>query len=362
MKGKKLISTLLMLSMIQLIPLFAFAETAKPTVKDFTKSGNKNTAVHFTQKDFNDNFTHEDAPDAQKIRMLSVPEAASEGELKVGEDLAEANNEYTIESMDTLVFHPATDFTGSVSFRWQAYNGTEWSENEAQCTIEIADAAPSPSPEPTETPTPAPTLQPLHYEDMPEHWAAYSAGMLGSMGVIVGEEVNGLFFYYPDTVQNRIEFITYANGVFGIAPADDLTNFPFADENLPGYVKKQAMAAYNAGILSGSLEDDGKLYLHPYQQLTRIAAIKIIDSALKVETPNTEPLDFADKYDIPEWGEQAVKNMEGYGIVRGYDDNTLRPWENLTKAHTAEMLYQSLKYEKQRALTNQKYLPLKFMK
>ena len=35
--------------------------------------------------------------------------------------------------------------------------------------------------------------------------------------------------------------------------------------------------------------------------------------------------------------------MEAYGIVKGYEDNTFRPYDNITKAQAAEMLYQVFK-------------------
>ena len=98
-----------------------------------------------------------------------------------------------------------------------------------------------------------------------------------------------------------------------------------------------------SGFNIGAAEGDA-LYLHPYDKVTRIEAAKILDNALKVETPNTNELDFADANTIPEWGIQALKNMEGYGIIRGFDDNTFRPYSSITKAQAAEMLWQTLKY------------------
>ena len=42
---------------------------------------------------------------------------------------------------------------------------------------------------------------------------------------------------------------------------------------------------------------------------------------------------------------QSVKNLVGYGIIKGFEDNTLRPYDNITKAQTAEMIYQMMKYD-----------------
>lgn len=369
---KKLISSILAMSMLIACTFTAAADTQKPQVTDFEKTGYKNTTVNFTIKDFNDHFTHEDAPDVTVVRIVTLPYATA-GSLLLGDKAVEANQEIEAGAIDSLVFKPSKDVVGKASFQWQASNGTEYSENLAVCNITITDETPDPSasatsepstpasPEASDTATPDPAVKPLVYQDMMEgHWGAYSAGMLGTQGIIVGEEVRNRFYFYPEKQLNRIEFIIYTNGIFGVEPAEDLSQFPFSDEGLPGYIKKQAQAAFNSGIISGAADGD-KRYLNPYDKLTRIECVTIINNALKVETPNTDPLDFADAADIPEWGVQAVKNMEGYGIIRGFEDNTLRPWSHISKAQAAEMLYQCQKYQKQRALTNQKYLPVSFM-
>ena len=106
---------------------------------------------------------------------------------------------------------------------------------------------------------------------------------------------------------------------------------------------RQAIAAYEAGIITGSSEGD-KLFLHPFDMLTRAEAAKILDNGLKLTHPATDELSFADSSSVPGWAVQAVKNMEAYGIVKGYEDNTFRPYDNITKAQAAEMLYQVFKY------------------
>ena len=178
---------------------------------------------------------------------------------------------------------------------------------------------------------------------MDDHWGAYSAGLLATKGYIVGEEIQDRFFFYPDKVLTRIDFIIMVNSIFGVKPKDSTADNPFADQNVQSYVLRYAIAAHEAGIISGA-DEGGALYLHPYDRVTRMEAVKILDNALKLEHPNTEEMDFADSDQIPEWGVQALKNMEGYGIIRGFDDNTFRPNSNITKAQAAEMLYQTLKY------------------
>ncbi|MBE7010110.1 MAG: S-layer homology domain-containing protein [Ruminococcaceae bacterium] len=178
---------------------------------------------------------------------------------------------------------------------------------------------------------------------MLRHWGAYSAGMLGAEGIIVGEEIGGHFYFYPDKQLTRIDFIILTNSIFGIKTKDSTADSPFADAGVPDYMLRQAIAAYEAGLISGSPQG-GKLYLHPFEALTRAEAAKILDNGLKLQYPARNALDFSDAGDIPGWAAQAITNLESYGIIRGYEDNTFRPAAPVNKAQAGEMLYQTYKY------------------
>lgn len=119
---------------------------------------------------------------------------------------------------------------------------------------------------------------------------------------------------------------------------------PFADAaEIPAWANLYAKAAYDAGIISGSLEN-GKLYFHPYDVLTRIEIIQILDKTIKPDTVNMTRSEYADMYLVPEWGRQAVQNMTDYGILKGYDDNTVRPYVKINRAMSAEFILQILNY------------------
>ena len=120
---------------------------------------------------------------------------------------------------------------------------------------------------------------------------------------------------------------------------------PFADaEETPAWMNLQAKAAYDAGIIKGSLEGD-KLYLRASEKLTRLESIAMLNNTIK---PDAEPEDLPDYTDldiVPEWGIPYISNMTAYGLVRGYDDGTVRPFAKITRAMAAEMILQTIKYK-----------------
>ena len=64
---------------------------------------------------------------------------------------------------------------------------------------------------------------------------------------------------------------------------------------------------------------------------------------------NEEDLEFIDAMDIPSWSLGAIKNMVGYQIINGYDDNTFKPGTTITRAELAEMLYKAIKEKENQA-------------
>ncbi len=339
-------------------PVWAERVNDPLVANDFKKQTPKNTTLNFTIRDFTDSVN---PPAGGSLSHITLAQLTNEkaGTLRLGTELAKVGTAIATDQLDQLNFVPAKDYVGEAIFTWDAHYGTDAvSPYPSAVTIVIGDGQDAPEdsetqtpvPTPTATPTPSeppadvPTQKPLQYEDMLEHWGAYSAGMLGAEGIIVGEEIGGHFYFYPDKTLTRIDFIILANSIFGIKTKDSLDGNPFADTNVPSYMLRQAIAAYENGIITGT-KRDGLLFLNPYDKLTRVEAAKILDNGLALKHPATEPLSFADSSSIPAWAEQAVKNMEAYGIVKGYSDNTFRPYNAITKAQAAELLYQTFKYQ-----------------
>lgn len=242
-----------------------------------------------------------------------------------------------------FVYTPFTDETGTDVFTFRITSGTEQS-NIATCSIAITEEA---TPAPDTSPTPEPLG--FVYTDMTDHWANYSAVKMVERDIIKGERIGSKYYFYPDLMLKRMDVVQYLLAALGAenTQIDTDNTHIFADSTqYPEYINRAAYIAYKLGIIEGEQNGD-KLLLNPYKNITRVEMMKMIDRAMNPKTRSDVELTFIDKHLIPDWAVQYVKNMVGYGIVKGYDDNSLRPNEEVNKAQTVEMLYQMIKYNEE---------------
>lgn len=244
--------------------------------------------------------------------------------------------EITSESGD-FSYTAFTDETGTDSFSFRV-NSPAGESNISTCSVTVQ----------TPEDEPLPTSQPLSfvYRDMVTHWGNYSAVKMVEAGVMKGERIGNKYYFYPDKTLNRLDCINYILASLYVESDDVPDNmYIFADsDKYADYVNLAAAKAYDLGIIEGSIGDDGQLYLNPFSPVKRVELIKMLDTAIGDKINSRAALNFADNNMIPEWASQHIQNMLGYGIIQGYDDNTLRPFNNVTKAEATEMLYQTIKY------------------
>ena len=122
---------------------------------------------------------------------------------------------------------------------------------------------------------------PFYYVDMQSSWANYSASHLADMGIMVGENYNGEYFFKPNTLVKRSDFVIAMLSVLNISVDDSLqTTFKFADDSdIADWLKPYAYTAYEEGIIKGSLEN-GKLYFNGDKNITRAEAATIINNSI----------------------------------------------------------------------------------
>ena len=53
---------------------------------------------------------------------------------------------------------------------------------------------------------------------------------------------------------------------------------------------------------------------------------------------NNSQTDFYDSYLIPKYASNAVKNVSEYGLMKGYDDGSFRPYIKITRGMLADIL------------------------
>lgn len=376
---------------LAIFPGVAFAQSL--VAEDFAKSTPKNTILKFSAADFSSRTNPPSGQTLVSVRFDQVTNSAA-GNLKIGGSIIAKGFKASVQDLNSLVFEPSPNYEGEAIFTWTAiysrgqspYPGAvvitvgagdkapselaeekppvkpesekpkqDASENKGQSNdkTSVPEKKPSDSgktKEPAKTEnnikeTPQNTgLKPLRYEDMLTHWGAYSAGMLASRGYVIGEDYGNNFYFRPDDKIDRLSFVLMVNSIFGVKPADSMANNPFSDKNVPSYVMRVGISAYEYDVIAGTEGKDGKLYFYPYQNITRAEAITILDYALSLDTYGVDAAEFRDVKQIPDWAMQSVKNLEAYGIIQGFEDNTIRPKECITRAQAAEMVWQALKF------------------
>lgn len=369
--------------------VFSLGVFAEPLIAgDFTKTTPKDTTLKFSAQDFIGNSTPPDGASLTRVKFDQVTNEAS-GKLLIGKNALNKGNTVSVDDLNKLSFVPTAGYEGEAIFTWTAIYSKGQSPFPGAVIITIGSgtsapseiikteesAQPSKAPAKTQAPkkettkkktpakkndskkevaeTPTPIqkeskassgLKPLRYEDMLTHWGAYSAGMLGSRGYVIGEDYGNHFYFRPDEKITRFEFVLMVNAIFGVDPDDNLNNNPFSDKNAPAYMMRVGSAAHEYDIIEGNKGKDGKLYFYPEDPITRAEAITIIDYALRLDSYGVEKAEFTDYNQIPDWAEQSVNNLEAYGIVQGYEDGSLRPNTHITRAQAAEMVWQALKF------------------
>ncbi|NQX58142.1 fibronectin type III domain-containing protein [Paenibacillus qinlingensis] len=79
----------------------------------------------------------------------------------------------------------------------------------------------------------------------------------------------------------------------------------------------------------------------PSASISRIEIAVMLQRVLKLDTSHSS--DFADQSKIPGWAALAVGAMSKAAIVRGYEDQTYRPYNQVTRAEAAVMLHRAWK-------------------
>lgn len=275
--------------------------------------------------------TTKNTPVISKLKFIGNGEIAAEivslplkGEL----NLIAASGEFT--------YTPSDGQTGTDSFRFRIIKDGQ-NSNIATCDIIIKEST-------SETPGTE-----FVYEDMRSHWANYSAVKLVNEDIIKGERIGKRYYFYPETSMRRIDVIEYILAALKIdfEQINKNETHIFEDSaDLPEYINYAAYLGHKYGFVNGVRVGE-KIYLYPYEYIKRAEIIKMIDSAMGEKTMSGTEIKFMDEAAIPDWAVQSVKNLTGYGIIAGYDDGLLRPYENITKAQTAEMICQMIKYNRQ---------------
>ncbi len=178
------------------------------------------------------------------------------------------------------------------------------------------------------------------FADTSTHWAKDIIAYMNSKGIVNGSTDNGQLVFRPDNNVTRAEFAIMVSNFmrYSTESYSDVSLDVFEDaDQIPQWALPQIKAVYKNGIIKGK-DNNGKLFFEANAYITRAEAVTIISRILP-ELIEKKELTFADTNEIPDWSKDAFKTLTAAGILNGYDDNTVKPRNNVTRAEAVTMFY-----------------------
>jgi len=174
------------------------------------------------------------------------------------------------------------------------------------------------------------------YADTQNHWCNYSAERLYNEGIFKGIQIGDTNYFMPEESITRGEFLLYLNSILKKDVSADVP-LPFADtKTIPKWQLPTVCAMYKAGIIHGNTEKE-KLYFNHDEKLSRLDCAIILNNVLGIDRQHSKT-DFYDSYLIPKYAISAVKNASDYGLIKGYEDGSFRPYIKITRGMLADIL------------------------
>lgn len=162
--------------------------------------------------------------------------------------------------------------------------------------------------------------------DIKGHWANYEIQNFVDKGHINGY---GDKTFKPDNNITRAEFIKVVNSVFGLKEKGTEN---FTDVSSGQWYYNDVCIAVKAGYING-YEDKT---FRPNQPISREEAASIVANLKNVKGDGK--LQFRDSNQVSSWAKQAVDAVSDNNLMGGYQDNTFKPKNKITRAEAVATL------------------------
>ncbi len=193
------------------------------------------------------------------------------------------------------------------------------------------------------------------FPDTIGHWARKNINALYREGIVGGESVDDSIVYNPERSLTRAEFAAMIARVLKLDINANVSDIAFDDfDKISEWALPYVHAVSAKGIMNGKMMADGALYFDANGNITRQEIMQVIGNIVKLkkaennidaEQAETEyTISFADASDIADWAFENVGIAVNLGIITGYDDNTIRPARNVTRAEAATVILRTRNY------------------
>lgn len=133
----------------------------------------------------------------------------------------------------------------------------------------------------------------------------------------------------------RAEYVSMLNRSLGYT---ETIKAPFRDVKGTEWYANDISAAYNQGYFNGS----GKSMANPNGYLTREEAVTMLCKALKVDGLPEETMAFLDSREFSSWSRDYINSSVDKKYVNGYEDNTFRSTNKITRGEVAKIISDSV--------------------
>lgn len=177
--------------------------------------------------------------------------------------------------------------------------------------------------------------------DYENHWAKETINEFKQAGIVQGDEYGNI---NPDNNITRAEFIKILNRsmnytVRGKEQYKDVVGNEWYAEDF--------LIANREGYLKG--DEYGNA--NPNNSITRAEVSVILSRILMVG--NNEKMEFQDESEVPQWAYSGISALVQNKLINGYEDNTFRPNNNITRAESFTLVNRILKLQKQETEKNE---------
>lgn len=117
----------------------------------------------------------------------------------------------------------------------------------------------------------------------------------------------------------------------------------FADLAEDNWAYTYAYSLMNKGIISG--DGSAKPAVRPSDNITREEAAKIALLAMGIEPEAGLEIAFSDSADVSEWAKPYIATAVKYGVLSGYEDNTVRSKNYITREEMVTILARAMKWQ-----------------
>ncbi|MBQ8525974.1 MAG: phosphodiester glycosidase family protein [Clostridia bacterium] len=180
-----------------------------------------------------------------------------------------------------------------------------------------------------------------YFVDTTSHWSRSVIAYMSNRGIVNGfKNSNGTFSFNPDKNMTRAEFAVMTANYMGIDPDDyNVLTVPFADAaQLPDWASVQIKTLYTMGIMNGKTYGDGTVRFDSTANVTRAEVVTVLTRILG-ESLDNQQMNYVDIGDVPAYAIDGFSTMVSMGVLSGYDDGTLKPNKNITRAEAVKLIY-----------------------